>query len=116
MVSYGLKEASDQTSPKVAAYLALPHSDKVEISRSEGEGGSVSSENCRSTPRSWLNRPFVFAVDAVQERASFAPTATFVALDLPFPPPVEVAKFWGVCRVVPVFVGTGRSSLRTWPT
>ena len=35
-------------------------------------------------------------MDAVQERASFAPTATFVALDLPIPPSVEVAKFWGV--------------------
>ena len=39
---------------------------------------------------------FVFAVDALQERASFAPTATFVAPDLPFPPSVEVVKFWGV--------------------
>ena len=45
-------------------------------------------------------RPFVFAVDAVQERASFAPTATVVALDLPFPPS-EVAKFWGVVWCVP---------------
>ena len=35
-------------------------------------------------------------MDAVQDRASFAPTATFVALDLPFPPSVEVAKFRGV--------------------
>jgi hypothetical protein len=35
-------------------------------------------------------------VDAVQERASFAPTATVVALDLPFPPSVEVVKFWCV--------------------
>ena len=58
-------------------------------------GRSESSENWRSTPRSCPIRPFVFAVDAVQERASFAPTATFVALDLPFPPPVEVAKIWG---------------------
>ncbi len=40
-------------------------------------------------------------MDAVQERASFAPTATFVALDLPFPPSVEVAKFWGVVWCVP---------------
>ena len=40
-------------------------------------------------------------MDAVQERASFAPTATFVALDLPFPPPVEVAKVWGVVWCVP---------------
>ncbi len=47
-------------------------------------------------------RSFVFAVDAVQERASFAPTATFVALDLPFPPSVEVVKFWGVVWCVPV--------------
>ena len=35
-------------------------------------------------------------MDAVQERASFAPTATFVALDLPFPHSFEVVKFWGV--------------------
>ena len=41
-------------------------------------------------------------MDAVQERASFAPTATFVALDLPFPPSVEVVKFWGVVWCVPV--------------
>ena len=40
-------------------------------------------------------------MDAVQERASFAPTATFVALDLPFPPSVEVVKFWGVVWCVP---------------
>ena len=66
------------------------------ISRSEGEGGCESSENWRSTPQSCPNRVFVFAVDAVQERASVAPTATFVALDLPIPPAVEVAKFWGV--------------------
>ena len=35
-------------------------------------------------------------MDAVQERASFAPTATFVDLDLPIPLSVEVVKFWGV--------------------
>ena len=40
-------------------------------------------------------------MEAVQERASFAPTATFVALDLPSPPPVEVVKFWGVVWCVP---------------
>ena len=40
-------------------------------------------------------------MDAVQERASFARTATFVALDLPFPPSVEVVKFWGVVWCVP---------------
>jgi hypothetical protein len=40
-------------------------------------------------------------VDALQERASFAPTATFVALDLPCPPSVEVVKFWGVVWCVP---------------
>jgi len=44
---------------------------------------------------------FVFAVDAVQERASFAPTAAFVAPDLPFPPSVEVVKFWCVVWCVP---------------
>ena len=37
-------------------------------------------------------------VDAVQERASFARTATFVALDLPFPTSVEVVKFWDWVR------------------
>jgi hypothetical protein len=37
----------------------------------------------------------------VQERASFAPTATFVAPDLPFPPSVQVVKFWGVVWCVP---------------
>ena len=40
-------------------------------------------------------------MDAVEERASFAPTATFVALDLPFPPSGEVVKFWGVVWCVP---------------
>ena len=42
-------------------------------------GGSESSENCRSTPRSCLSELFVLEVDAVQEGASFAPTATFGA-------------------------------------
>ena len=40
-------------------------------------------------------------MDDVHERASFARTATFVALDLPFPPSVEVVKFWGVVWCVP---------------
>ena len=30
-------------------------------------------------------------------------TATLLALDLPFPPSVEVVKFWGVVWCVPVF-------------
>ena len=95
-LSSGHKEVSEQTSPKVAAHLALPPSDKVEF-RGKGPRGVLKARKTAARPpKSCPNRLFVFAVDAVQERAFFAPTATFVALDLPFPPSVEVVKFWGV--------------------
>ena len=47
--SYGHKEASEQTSPKVAAHLALPQSDKVEI-QGRGPRGVLKARKTGARP------------------------------------------------------------------